>query len=289
MLETILQLLITGVALGFVYALVGVEYTLIWQSSGLLNVAHNMLITTAAFVFGGTFMLGLGWPVWLSVIATLVVMFALGWIISAAIFNPLRNMPLTMYSIVGTMIFAKVIAEALRLIYGPYTFTIPGFLTGVIKIGDIVFAKTYAYIIVVAIILILALEAYQKLTKPGKAMRAVAQNKTAAAIMGINIDRSINVTTGLSCVICGIIGILVIPLFTISHTMSNMIGLKGWAAGIVGGFGYIPGTIVGGLLIGIVESLAILVIPATYKDIVAFVLLIFVLLVRPGGLMRHRV
>lgn len=107
--------------------------------------------------------------------------------------------------------------------------------------------------------------------------------------MGINIDRSINVTTGLSCVICGIIGILVIPLFTISHTMSNMIGLKGWAAGIVGGFGYIPGTIVGGLLIGIVESLAILVIPATYKDIVAFVLLIFVLLVRPGGLMRHRV
>lgn len=289
MLETILQLLITGVALGFVYALVGVEYTLIWQSSGLLNVAHNMLITTAAFVFGGTFVLGLGLPIWLSVIATLVVMFVLGWAISAAIFNPLRNMPLTMYSIVGTMIFARVIAEALRLIYGPYTFTISGFLTGVIKIGNLVFAKAYLYIIIVAVILICALQAYQKMTKPGKAMRAVAQNKTAAAIMGIDIDRSINITTGLSCIICGIIGILVIPLYTISHTMSNMIGLKGWAAGIVGGFGYIPGTIVGGLLIGIVESFAILVIPSTYKDIVAFVLLIVVLLIRPGGLMRHRV
>ena len=267
MLETILQLLITGVALGFVYALVGVEYTLVWQSSGLLNVAHNMLITTAAFVFGGTFVVGLGWPIWLSILCTLVVMFVLGCLISATIFNPLRNMPLTMYSIVGTQIFAKVISEALRLIYGPYSFTIPGFLTGVIKIGDFVFAKAYGYIIVVAILLIIALQMFLKLTKPGKAMRCVAQNKTAAAI----------------------IGILTIPLFTISLTMSNMIGLKGWAAGIVGGFGYIPGTILGGLLIGVVESLAILFIPTVYKDIVAFVFLIVVLLIRPGGFMRHKV
>ena len=260
MLETILQLLITGVALGFVYALVGVEYTLVWQSSGLLNVAHNMLITTAAFVFGGTFVVGLGWPIWLSILCTLVVMFVLGCLISATIFNPLRNMPLTMYSIVGTQIFAKVISEALRLIYGPYSFTIPGFLTGVIKIGDFVFAKAYGYIIVVAILLIIALQMFLKLTKPG-----------------------------LSCVVCGIIGILTIPLFTISLTMSNMIGLKGWAAGIVGGFGYIPGTILGGLLIGVVESLAILFIPTVYKDIVAFVFLIVVLLIRPGGFMRHKV
>ena len=267
MLETILQLLITGVALGFVYALVGVEYTLVWQSSGLLNVAHNML----------------------SILCTPLVMFVLGCLISATIFNPLRNMPLTMYSIVGTQIFAKVISEALRLIYGPYSFTIPGFLTGVIKIGDFVFAKAYGYIIVVAILLIIALQMFLKLTKPGKAMRCVAQNKTAAAIMGIDIDRSINITTGLSCVICGIIGVLTIPLFTISLTMSNMIGLKGWAAGIVGGFGYIPGTILGGLLIGVVESLAILVIPTVYKDIVAFVFLIVVLLIRPGGFMRHKV
>ena len=289
MLETILQLLITGVALGFVYALVGVEYTLVWQSSGLLNVAHNMLITTAAFVFGGTFVVGLGWPIWLSILCTLLVMFVLGCLISATIFNPLRNMPLTMYSIVGTQIFAKVISEALRLIYGPYSFTIPGFLTGVIKIGDFVFANAYGYIFVVAILLIIALQMFLKLTKPGKAMRCVAQNKTAAAIMGIDIDRSINITTGLSCVICGIIGVLTIPLFTISLTMSNMIGLKGWAAGIVGGFGYIPGTILGGLLIGVVESLAILVIPTVYKDIVAFVFLIVVLLIRPGGFMRHKV
>ena len=289
MIETISQLLITGVALGFVYALVGVEYTLIWQSSGLLNIAHNMLITAAAYIFGGTFVLGLGWPLWLSIPATLVIMFIIGVAISTSIFKPLRKMPLTMYSIVGTMILAKVITEALRIIYGPYTFTISGYLTGVVQIGNVVFARAYAYIIVVAILLIVALQAFLKLTKVGKAMRCVAENKMAATIMGIDIDRSINITTGLSCVICGIIGVLIIPLFTISSTMSNMIGLKGWAAGIVGGFGFLPGTIVGGLLIGVIESLSILVIPTAYKDIVAFVFLIVVLLIRPGGIMRHRV
>ena len=174
-----------------------------------------------------------------------------------------------------------------RLIYGPY-FRFPKLPDRrVIKIGDFVFGKAYGYIIV-GPTLIIALQMFLS-SRPGKAMRCVAQNKTAAAIMGIDIDRSINITTGLSCVICGIIGVLTIPLFTISLTMSNMIGLKGWAAGIVGGFGYIPGTILGGLLIGVVESLAILVIPTVYKDIVAFVFLIVVLLIRPGGFMRHKV
>lgn len=289
MLDTVLQLIVSGMALGFVYALVGVEYTLVWQSAGLLNIAHNMLITMAAFVFGGTFVLGMGLPIWLSVILTLAFMFGMGYLISMFIFNPLRNCPSTMYSIVGTMIFAKILTEALRLIYGPYTFTVRGFLTGTIQIGSFVFTKTYGYIIVISILLIIALQLFLKHTKLGKSMRCVAQNRTAASIMGINVGTSINITTAISSTICGIIGILIIPRFQISTTMASMIGLKGWAAGIVGGFGYIPGTIVGGVLIGLIEALSIMVIPSTYKDVVAFVLLIAILLIRPGGLMRHRV
>lgn len=289
-MSTVIQLLVTGIAMGFIYALVGVEYTLVWQSSGLLNVAHNMLITAAAYVFAGTFVQGLGLPLWSSIILTLIVMFIIGYLISAIIFNPLRKMPLTMYSIVGTMIFARVITEALRLIYGPYTFTIPGFLSGRISLGgDIVISKTQVIIIGVAILLIIALQCFLRLTKPGKSIRAVSQNKNAAAIMGINVNATINVTTGLSCVICGVIGILIIPLYQVSLTMSGIIGLKGWAAGIVGGFGFIPGTIFGGLLIGIVEQLSTLAIDTAFRDVVAFVLLIIVLLVRPGGIMRHRV
>ena len=288
-MSNVLQLIITGVALGFIYAMVGVEYTLIWQSSGLLNVAHNMLITTGAYIFAALFVNMLGCPIWLSIILTCVVMFLIGWLISQGIFNPLRHLPGTIYAIVGTMIFSKVIQELLRLIFGAYAFTIKGFLSGVIKLGDITFAKTYVYIICVGIILIVVLQLFLMKTKTGKAMRAVAQNKTASAIMGVNIDKSINTTTGISCIICGIIGILVIPLYTVSPTMSNMIGLKGYAAGIVGGFGYLPGTILGGLIIGIAESLSVLAIPTIFKDVVAFVLLIVVLMIRPGGLMRNKV
>ena len=193
------------------------------------------------------------------------------------------------FTIMATIMFGKVIMEGACLIWGGNAFTIPDFMSGTYQIGNAVISKSNLFLIIAAIVIVALLQFYLQKTKPGKAMRCVAQNKTAAAIMGIDIDRSINITTGLSCVICGIIGVLTIPLFTISLTMSNMIGLKGWAAGIVGGFGYIPGTILGGLLIGVVESLAILFIPTVYKDIVAFVFLIVVLLIRPGGFMSHKV
>ena len=289
MLEMVLQLIISGTALGFVYALIGVEYTLIWQSAGLLNIAHSMLITGAAYVFGGTFVLALGLPIWLSIILTLVVMYIAGYVVSTLIFNPLRKFTSIIYSVVGTMILAKILTEVYRIIYGPAPFTIPGFLSGTVKIGNLVFAQTYVYIIAVAIISIIILQIFLSFTKTGKAMRCVAQNKNAASIMGINVSRSISTTTAISSVICGIIGILIIPLFQIGLSMAGTISLKGWAAGIVGGFGYIPGTILGGLFIGITEALVILVIPSSYKDIVAFIFLLAVLLIRPGGIMRNRV
>ena len=289
MLEMILQLVIGGIALGFVYALIGVEYTLIWQSAGLLNVAHSMLITGAAYIFGSTFVLSLGLPIWLSIVLTLVVMFFAGYAISEVIFNPLRKFSSITYSVTGTMILSKILMELYRIVYGSAAFTVPRFLYGTVHIKNTVLSLTYVYIIIVAILLIILLQIFLHTTKIGKAMRCVAQNKNAAAIMGINVSQSISLTTAISSVICGIIGILIIPLYQISLSMAATISLKGWAAGILGGFGYIPGTILGGLFIGIIEALVILFIPSSYKDIVAFVLLLVVLLIRPGGIMRHKV
>jgi branched-chain amino acid transport system permease protein len=132
------------------------------------------------------------------------------------------------------------------------------------------------------------LQLFFKTTKMGKAMRCVQQNKTAATLMGINVTSNINLTIAISAVICSAIGIMVIPLFTIDLTIANMIGLKGFASGVIGGFGYLPGAILGGIVIGIVENLSTLVIPTLYKDCVAFVLLIVFLLVKPSGLLGHR-
>lgn len=119
-------------------------------------------------------------------------------------------------------------------------------------------------------------------------MRCVAQNKKASSLMGINVSKNICITTGISAIICSIIGILIIPLFNISTTMAASIGLKGFSAGVVGGFGYLPGVIAGGLFIGVMENLAVAVLPAVYKDIVSFVLLILFLLVRPSGFLGKR-
>jgi branched-chain amino acid transport system permease protein len=122
----------------------------------------------------------------------------------------------------------------------------------------------------------------------GKAMRCVQQNKMAATLMGINVTANINFTIALSAMICSAIGIMVIPLFSIDLSIANMIGLKGFAAGVIGGFGYLPGAILGGITIGILENLSSLVIPTLYKDCVAFVLLIGFLLIRPSGFLGHR-
>ena len=129
-------------------------------------------------------------------------------------------------------------------------------------------------ICVVSAIVVAALQCFLTFTKTGKAMRCVAQNKKAATLMGINVSQNICITTGISAIICATIGFLTIPLFTISTTMAASIGLKGFSAGVVGGFGYIPGVIVGGIFIGIVENLAVAVLPAVYKDVVSFALLI---------------
>ncbi len=106
--------------------------------------------------------------------------------------------------------------------------------------------------------------------------------------MGINVPMNIALTVGISASICTVIGILIVPLFNVHATMSSMIGLKGFCAGVVGGFGYLPGAILGGLLMGIVENFGSMILPSVYKDVVSFALLILFLLVRPSGILGHR-
>lgn len=282
------QLLINGLAMGFVYALVGIEYTLIWNSTGLLNFSHDKFITFSAYIFAGMYVLSLGLPPALAVIATLITIFLFGVVVALGIFNPLAKMTSNLYAIIGTVILGRIISEIIRLTWGPLPFTVDNFLTGTFSIGPLVIGKAYVYIILSAIVIVVGLQILFKATKVGKAIRCVSQNKTAAALMGINVARNTAFTIGLSAVICSVIGILVIPLFSVEMNMANMIGLKGFTSGVVGGFGYLPGAIVGGLLVGIVESVSVTVLPAVYKDCVSFILLIAFLLFKPNGLLGNK-
>jgi len=283
MFGILIQLIVSGIAMGFIYALVGIEYTLIWNASGVLNFSHDKMITTGAYIFGGTYILGLGMDFIPGILLSLITVALLGIVVARVIFIPLRNMTM-IYTIMATVMLGKIIVEAIRLLWGPVPFSVPGFLIGTVKAGDVVISIANIAIIAAAAFCVLALQLFLYKTKPGKAMRCVAQNRKAAQLMGIDVRTVMTVTVMISMMICCLSGLLVSPLLNITTTMSNMIGLKGFAAGVIGGFGYLPGAILGGLCIGIVENIASMVLPSVYKDIVAFVLLVGFLLIRPAGI-----
>lgn len=285
--QVILQLIIGGLAMGFIYALVSVEYTIIWNASGLLNFSHERLILLGAYIFGAQFVLRSQLNTGLAVVLMLITTFFIGVAISYLLMRPLRNLPLV-FSVTGTIMLGRIITEGVRIVWGNNPIPLVNWLQGTVKSGNLVISKTYIIIIAVAAILVAALQFFLNKTKVGTAMRCVSQNKTAAALMGIDVDRSSAITMGISSVICGVIGILIIPLFQLKGDMTGMIGLKGFAAGVVGGFGYLPGGILGGILIGVLESLSTLVVPGIYKDTVSFVLLIIFLLVKPSGILGHK-
>ena len=237
MIWTIIQLVISGIAMGFVYALIGIEYTLIYNASGVLNFSHDKMVSLGAYIYAGMFVLGLGWNSMVSAIASLLLMAVFGILVAYLIFIPLRKQKSMIFTIMATIMFGKVIMEGACLIWGGNAFTIPDFMSGTYRIGNAVISKSNLFI---------------------------------------------------STVICCCIGILVVPLYNVSSTMSNMIGLKGFAAGVLGGFGYMPGCIAGGLVLGIVENIASMILPSVYKDVVAFVLLVAFLLFRPQGLLGKK-
>lgn len=284
----ILQFLVTGVAMGFIYSLIATEYTLIYNATGLVNFAHESFIVLGAYIFAGTFVRAVDLPFWLAILLTLVTMAAFGVMVSTIVLNPLRNMQFVTYAMFGTMMLSRIILEFVRIYWGALPFTVKGFLRKSINIGSTVLTESYLYIIGISILIIVALQLFFKYTKEGRAMKCVSQNKDAAALMGINVSRSINTTVALSSVLCGIVGILCAPLYNVSTTMVSSVALKGFCAGVIGGFGSYPGAIVGGILIGLLEQFSILFVPTIYKDVVAFVVMIVFLLVRPSGIVRAK-
>ncbi len=140
----LIQLLISGVAMGFIYALVGVEYTLVWNSTGLLNFSHDRLITIGAYIFAGTFIVKLNWNRPLAILFTFILTGILGALIASGIFNPLRHMHSNIFAIMGTIMLGRILAETVRLIWGPVPFTIPNWLSGSVPFGNFSVTKAKA-------------------------------------------------------------------------------------------------------------------------------------------------
>ena len=159
MFGILIQLIVSGIAMGFIYALVGIEYTLIWNASGVLNFSHDKMITTGAYIFGGTYILGLGMDFIPGILLSLITVALLGIVVARVIFIPLRNMTM-IYTIMATVMLGKIIVEAIRLLWGPVPFSVPGFLIGTVKAGDVVISIANIAIIAAAAFCVLALKLF---------------------------------------------------------------------------------------------------------------------------------
>jgi len=283
-LTIILQALIGGISIGFVYALIGIEYTLFYNVTGLVNYAHDKYISFAVFLFSATFVNIIKLPLYLSAILALICIALYSFASSKILFTPLQKLE-PVYAITGTVMFGNIMVEGMRLIYGSLPiYPNIEWLRGDVHFGDFVVTKTNLAMIVVSILIVVLLQLFLNKTNTGTALRCIAQNKTATELMGINISRSTAITMAISGIICGAVGLLIVPIYTLSSTMAAGIASKAFACGVIGGFGYLPGTIFGGIFLGVIEQLFTLVIPAVYKDCISFVCMMIFLVFRPKGI-----
>ncbi len=282
MLE-LLQQIINGAAIGGVYVLIALGLTTVFGILGIAHFAHG-----SVSMFGGylTFFLVVQWglPLLAAIAIALCVGFILGLLIEILAYRPVRHAsPINAFIVALGL---TMMVEGLNLeFFGHEQIVIPTNLDRIFSIGGVTITELRLYVIVAAALLILAMTIFVEKTKTGQAIRAFAENRDAAVLMGVNVRTIPLVVFGISTALGVCAGVMVGSLFAIAPGIGENLVVKGFAVLILGGLGSIPGAVVGGLVLGITEALAAGFISSAYKDVIAFVVMILVLLFRPQGLM----
>ena len=283
-----LQLVISGIAQGCIYGLIALGFVLIYKATETVSFVQGELMMLGAF--GGlACMTMLGFPYWLSVICAIVAMAVFGILLERIVIRPILGQPA--FSIVMLTIGIGYVARGLITMIpgiGTETHTLPvPYKDEIWKVGTLVLNVEQMVVIAATSALCALLFAIFKYSKMGIAMQASSQNQLAAYYMGIPVKRINGLVWGLASAVAAIAGLLLAPI-TFVHANMGFIGLKAFPAAVVGGFGSLPGAIVGGLIIGIVESLAGFYAPDGIKDIAAYVVVLIMLMVKPNGLFGEK-
>ncbi len=280
----ILQLLISGVAQGCIYGLIALGFVLIYKATETVSFAQGELMMLGSFL-ALALLAGLGWPFWITIPATMAAMGLFGLAAERMVIRPILGQPA--FSIVMLTIGIGYVARgAITMIpdVGTDTRVLPvPYKDAITQLGGLVLDIQLMVVIGATAALCLALALLFRHTKIGIAMQASSQNQLAAYYMGIPVQRLNGLVWALAAAVAAIAGILLAPI-TFVHANMGFIGLKAFPAAVVGGFGSLPGAIVGGLVIGIVESLAGFFLPEGFKDIAAYVVVLIMLMVKPNGL-----
>lgn len=278
----VLQLLISGISQGCVYGLIALGFVLIYKATEMVNFAQGDMMMLGAFI-AYTFINILGFPFIWGLLATIAAMAVVGVLIERIILRPMIGEPpfAVLMITIGLGFILRAVAGA---IWGndPKSITSP-LAGGVVRFGDVAVGYENIAIIVGTILLCLALYLFFRFTRLGVAMQAASQNQLAAYYCGIPVKRVFSIIWALSAAIAATAGVLVAPI-TLVDPLMGFVGIKAFAAAIVGGFGSLQGAMAGGLLIGIVEQFAGLYLPTGFSDTSAYVILLLMLFVRPEGI-----
>ncbi len=279
------QQIFNGLTLGMCYALLAVGYSLVFGILRLVNFSHGSIYAFGAHA--ALLFVSLKFGIVPAILLSLLLTGVLGIVIDKTALEPLRKKnSIGIASLITTIGISNIIQNLLTVYFGSEKKAFPAlFDFGTITVGGIQITWTQIFICIISFALMLLLVLLVKKTKVGLAMRGCEQNAKAASLMGVNVNFVISFTFFIGGVSAAIAGTLISGYYQIVYpTMGYMAGLKAFAAAVLGGIGSIPGALTGGLLVGVSESMAATFLGSTYRDCMAFVILIIVLIVRPNGL-----
>ena len=287
--------LISGISLGSIYAIIALGYTMVYGIAKMLNFAHGDVIMVGAYIcFFATMRFGM--PPLAGVLLSMVVCTLLGIIIERLAYKQLRQAPAlaVLITAIGMSYFLQNSAQLLWTSSPKVFQSVVGTINGEtgLKLFDGALSISYVTIItiIVCVVIMLALVTFVNKTKTGKAMRAVSEDKGAAQLMGINVNTTISLTFAIGSALAAIAGVLLCSAYpTLVPTTGAMPGIKAFTAAVFGGIGSIPGALIGGILLGIIEIFAKAYITTQLSDAIVFAVLIVVLLVKPTGLLGKKV
>ena len=284
----LLQLLISGIAQGCIYGLIALGFVLIYKATETVSFAQGDLMMVGAF--GGlAAMTALGFPFWLAVPSAIIAMGMFGVALERMVIRPILGQPA--FSIVMLTIGVGYVLRGLITMIpniGTDTHTLPVPYAGqVLRLGPLVVSAEQLVVIGATVVLCAVLFAMFRYAKLGVAMQASSQNQLAAYYMGIPVKRLNGLVWGIAAALAAIAGLLLAPI-TFVHANMGFIALKAFPAAVVGGFGSLPGAIVGGLIIGIVEALSGFYLPEGFKDIAPYIVVLLMLVLKPNGLFGEK-
>lgn len=282
-----IQLLVTGITVGSIYSLIALGYVTIYRTSRIVNMAQGAFVMFGAF-FAYSFLSEIGLPYWLSAVLSIVCVVVLGAVMYLLVLRPLVKVSLVSI-ILATMALSILFENVALLRWGGYGKSVPAFSGDkALFFGKVAVFPQSLWVIGLMIVVLVGLYLLTSRTRVGKQMTATANDPGAAGLSGVNTGRMILLAFAISAAIGALGGIAVTPINSTSYLSGGIYALSGFVAAILGGWGSSTGAVVGGLVLGIIQSLTTGFLPAGYQDAIAYVILILILYFRPSGILGQR-